>query len=513
MADELAPPPISDVLSSKDFHAIPLGQRLTILRNNYPDFAKLPAKDQGTIISGEQMRAMGPSSGSAARSFNPDEYWSKYRSDVAHSALPIIGATAATLGTYGLAAVPLAMAGGAAGYLGSEAISPQPESQSLGDLAKNTGIAAATNGFAELGGQLINKAGSFIANKFLPEKLIQSAIGFNKVKGTAPAQLAKQKQLAQTALESGAEMKGTALASEAGIQVLDKQIQTLGLKYESQIAANPTAPINMEKAMKYVDEMKAAGSKFKEQFLSEVDQRAINDARSEGLRKIPGYAPATAGTPAIPASTKIGPFGAPIHTPATPATGGMPEVIPDITAAQADLIKKSTYSMNRLKYGALATPESEAVKAMARGVKDEIIAKFPILQQVGIDESQKIALMEQLVPFIRREGNKRLLGLKAAAIGSGIVGGALAGETHGGHEEGAGGAAAVALAGAAILALDDPKIKSQLAVMIFRASRTYAGRLAAKVAPEVAPNVLKSGVGLFAHPLPANAPPIDTAPK
>jgi hypothetical protein len=53
------PTPTTDILHDPEFHALPLGDRLDILRNNDPEFSALSPKDQGSVIAAAQQKAAG----------------------------------------------------------------------------------------------------------------------------------------------------------------------------------------------------------------------------------------------------------------------------------------------------------------------------------------------------------------------------------------------------------------------------------------------------------------------
>lgn len=53
------PSDIDSVLADPEFHALPLGSRLDLLRRNYPEFASLNPNDQGRLIAKTQQDAIG----------------------------------------------------------------------------------------------------------------------------------------------------------------------------------------------------------------------------------------------------------------------------------------------------------------------------------------------------------------------------------------------------------------------------------------------------------------------
>ena len=132
-----------------------------------------------------------------------------------------------------------------------------------------------------------------------------------------------------------------------------------------------------------------------------------------------------------------------------------PDAIP---AAQAQAMKQGTYQQLKGRaYGELKGATIESQKALARGIKEELETQFPEIKGLNAQESQFIGLDRALDKALNRIGNHQLIG-----IGTPIVGGATGAV--------AGGPAAIA---SMIMkaAIDDPVVKSRLAIALNKAGR------------------------------------------
>jgi hypothetical protein len=184
-----------------------------------------------------------------------------------------------------------------------------------------------------------------------------------------------------------------------------------------------------------------------------------------------------------------------------PAGKGMARVDVPMTLAEAQAEKQATYAINRKKYGQLGAAQTESEKALARGTKEMIEKFYPELKELNARDGALIDLDEQLGRFTAREGNKKILGLIPATLGAsaGIFGGVLS--DHPTEGTGLGGALALTL-----LALENPNIKSRLAIALARAAKTKAGRVAQKFTPRrVVPTAARAAgatVGNLASPEP-----------
>jgi hypothetical protein len=156
-------------------------------------------------------------------------------------------------------------------------------------------------------------------------------------------------------------------------------------------------------------------------------------------------------------------------TPANPA--GTP-----IPVDKAQQLKQGTYQKLRDSYGELSGAAKEAAKDLARGLKEEVYAQFPQLAGLGQKEKALIDLETSLERFAARQGNRDNIGLGTLMAGAG--GGAVSGS----------GKMAIAV-GIAKAALDNPGVKSRIAIALRAAARKQRtpaiGRQSVNVAERV----------------------------
>jgi hypothetical protein len=108
----------------------------------------------------------------------------------------------------------------------------------------------------------------------------------------------------------------------------------------------------------------------------------------------------------------------------------------------------------------------EAQKALARGLKEEIATQFPEISNLNAQESKLLNLQPVLERAVNRISNHQLIG-----IGTPLVGTAVKSAT------GSGGIGAAAAAMKAVL--DNPMVKSRLAISLSKGARIpYASALA-----------------------------------
>lgn len=141
-----------------------------------------------------------------------------------------------------------------------------------------------------------------------------------------------------------------------------------------------------------------------------------------------------------------------------------------LSLPEAQAKKIGTYNILRRKgaYGEQSAAGDEAQKALARGLKEELQKRLPELQSLNANEGSLLQLEGALQKAVARIQNINKVPLRA------MVGGAMGGlgiGAHGGALEGAG------LAGmGALLAyvIDDPFVKSRLAIALGRAADSMA---------------------------------------
>lgn len=129
-----------------------------------------------------------------------------------------------------------------------------------------------------------------------------------------------------------------------------------------------------------------------------------------------------------------------------------------IPVDQAQAMKQGTYQQLKGRaYGELKSATIESQKALARGLKEELEAQFPEIKGLNKQEGQFFNLEGTIEKALARIGNHQLIG-----IGTPVVAGAGAAM---------GGAEAATSAGLLKLILDNPTVKSRLAIALNKAGR------------------------------------------
>ncbi len=131
-----------------------------------------------------------------------------------------------------------------------------------------------------------------------------------------------------------------------------------------------------------------------------------------------------------------------------------------ITPAEAQKMKQTLYALNRKHYGELSSTITEGNKAIARGLKEELVKQHPELSTLNATDSDLINLEKYLERAVNRIGNREALNLSDIMIsGTGVVAGEPA-------------------SGLAIAALHkiikSPSVQSRIAIMINKANKTAA---------------------------------------
>jgi len=123
-----------------------------------------------------------------------------------------------------------------------------------------------------------------------------------------------------------------------------------------------------------------------------------------------------------------------------------------IPADVAQDVKTGTYQQIRKSYGKLSSAQVEAQKALARGIKEELATTFPELASLNAQDSKLLQLQPALEKAVARIGNHDMLSLgTTVAAGAGAAAG--------------GGVGAVA-AGLLRKVMEDPSLKSHLAIIL-----------------------------------------------
>jgi len=139
-----------------------------------------------------------------------------------------------------------------------------------------------------------------------------------------------------------------------------------------------------------------------------------------------------------------------------------------VSLDKAQRMKQRVYAINRKHYGEMKSVEVEADKALARGLKEEIVNQFPVLGKLNAKDSALINLEEVLERAVNRTRNYDIL-----RMGDTIM--SVAGATAGGP---------VGM-GAAFIAkriIESPTVKAKVAIALNKASKkaTFAERSALK---------------------------------
>lgn len=248
--------------------------------------------------------------------------------------------------------------------------------------------------------------------------------------------------------------------SKPGLEKLGDRIDELNQKIANQIASDPNRPIDPNAVATRAD---LARAKFAKQVNAQPDLNAIESSRQQFLSE-QGAKP---GTPAIPPSPTgvLDAQGNPIMRAGVPAQPPTPA--PSMGVANAQAMKQGTYSVLRGKYGEQGSAAVEAQKALARGLKEEIAVQFPEIDNLNTTESRLLDLQPVLERAVNRISNHQLIGIGTPVAGAAAD--AVAGP----------GVGRVAMVLKAVL--DNPNVKSRLAISLSKGARIPYAQAAARV--------------------------------
>lgn len=352
--------------------------------------------------------------------------------------LPTIGATAATA-LVPEAGIPLRMAmaalGGAGGSTAQQAMQKAGglpgAPQSGSEFLQRTGTDAVVQAGGELGGQLISKTLASVLKRFTPSQMYQSALMPPPGKGTA-----KIGQMVGSGIENNIPV------SAEGQEAAHQLWQDLNKQIEAQIAADPKKVIDPKTILS-----------------------GLNDLRHKWL--------AGSGDPAyLNAINEVEQNFKLRH--------------PVLTSESAQAAKKGIYNEIRLsKEGAWGSPKPnqldvQAKQDIAGALKQELERLYPGIGPINAKEGAAIELDRAIDHQIAKEGNKRLSPYFTLISSIGSLGGGFAS----GHTD-AGMGAAAGMMGIHLLRsmLEDPEVKSKLAIALAKASQSKVikvGQLAGK---------------------------------
>lgn len=88
----------------------------------------------------------------------------------------------------------------------------------------------------------------------------------------------------------------------------------------------------------------------------------------------------------------------------------------DIPIKSAQQLKQGTYTQLRDKYGELGSAETEAQKALARGLKEEIVKAVPQVRELNAEESRLLRALDPVERRVLVSANKNPVGLGVLAL-------------------------------------------------------------------------------------------------
>jgi hypothetical protein len=204
--------------------------------------------------------------------------------------------------------------------------------------------------------------------------------------------------------------------SEGGLEKLNTLVSGLNSEIDNVIASKPGATINKFAVTRRLGDV---SNRFGNQVAPSSDLAKVADVGNDFLDTKPGRIP----------------------------------------AAQAQEIKKGTYqTIGSRAYGEVKAAQIESEKALARGIKEELETQFPEIKGLNQQESNFLGLEPSLQRALGRNSNHQMLG-----IGTPIAAGGAAAAT--------GSSKFGAVVGTIKAVVDNPIVKSKLAIAINKASK------------------------------------------
>ena len=287
-------------------------------------------------------------------------------------------------------------------------VQPMEQAAEQGDAGAVLGHAAAAASpiAASLALQGAGKVLSPVADA-MSKRMYQSALK----PSVASYSTAEVGNMVRTGLEKGIPV------SEAGADKLNGLIQDLGNKVKAQIQAGSNAGVTIDPqaVATRADQIRA---RFANQVNPNADMQAIQASKQEFL-----------------------------------ANNQQP-----LSASDAQAMKQGTYQQLRSKYGELGSATTEAQKALARGIKEELEKQFPEIKNLNAQESKLYGLDEALNRAVRKLDNRQLV--PVGPVVTGAATGAMSGSGP------------VGIVGGVLKAVvDDPTMKSKLAIAMSRSGK------------------------------------------
>jgi len=298
-------------------------------------------------------------------------------------------------------------------------------------------------------------AGRTVARAVDPYKIYQSAMKPAGFLGSNPDLVAKGNRAIRTGVDQGI------VVNQKGIDSIGPVIEELNGQISMMIEKGATKGMTVDPTavVKTLDEVI---DRFRT-VNPNKNMRAIIKAREEFLKSY--------GAKIV---SKREMFGLPADDPLRNARQQIP-------LKEAQALKVKTGRVLRKAYGELKDANKEAQKALVRGLKEEIAAAFPEISDINALESELFNITPFLERAVKRINNRDLIQLTTTTAGTG-------GAVIGGMAGGAGFAAAGAGLAAVIRSvLENPTVKSRIAILIRKAQVGRGGRTASRTLPQVSP--------------------------
>jgi hypothetical protein len=275
-------------------------------------------------------------------------------------------------------------------------------------------------------GELALKGAGMLSQKTgTPEALYEGSL-----KPSTTISQGSRDQMIQTALKNGIPV------SASGLEKLGDLIDDLNQKVKATIQSDPSRPINTVPALNNLNSVRA---KFSNQVTPQSDMAAIDQTQTDFLN-----------------NPKVQPVGQ------GPGPGSL-------SASDAQAMKQGTYqAIGSKAYDQRMGASVEAQKALARGLKEEIATQFPELQNLNASESKLLDLQPVLERAVNRIGNHQIIGLGTPAVAGGtalVTGSPMLG----------------GIVGTLKAIVDNPLVKSKLAIALSKAADIPIGKANARV--------------------------------
>lgn len=215
----------------------------------------------------------------------------------------------------------------------------------------------------EYGGKALKYGGTktLDATKWTSEKLMQSALKPDK----------KQRETGQGKIAATVMLENDIPVSSSGVKILRDKIDDLNEKITSTVSGSEI-PVNKSEVIKVLDELK---KKYSNQVNPVDDLEAINKVEQNFINKHPDI----------------------------------------LTAEDASRIKSGTYkAIGQRGYGEVKSAATEAEKALARGLKEQIEKVDINVKPLNAEQEKLIKTLKVLEPRVLAEGNKDVIGIAQA---------------------------------------------------------------------------------------------------